>query len=60
MGAYARPLKLLPLTQIISSTAEAWMLHWHLFATHIQPSGLCTAVPLSALKADTISLSMVS
>ena len=39
MGAYARPLKLLPLTQIICSIAEAWMLHWHLFATHIQPSG---------------------
>lgn len=45
MGAYARPLKLLPLSQIICSIAEAWMLHWHLFATHIQLSGAVHSSP---------------
>lgn len=35
------------------------MLHWHLFAIQIQLE-LGTAAPLSARKADTISLAMIS
>lgn len=45
MDAYARPLKLLPTTQTICYIAEAWILHWHPFATQIQPSGAVHSSP---------------